>query len=69
MSPRKEFRFRGCVVSPERLDHAILVGCNFVNRYLQVVWRVTFPDKTWCRVGTHNMARSYVDSHLHQHMS
>jgi hypothetical protein len=59
---RKPFEYRGCIATPERLPREILVGCNnSVNRYLRVVWRVTFPDETWIRCGTKDQVRSYVN--------
>jgi hypothetical protein len=59
---RKPFAYRGCTATPERLPKEILVGCNnSVNRYLRVVWRVTFPDGTWALCGTKETARSCVD--------
>jgi hypothetical protein len=59
---RKPFDYRGCTATHERLPREILVGCNnSVNRYLRVVWRVTFPDRTWALCGTKDMARRYVN--------
>ena len=67
---RKSFNYRGCTISPEVLDNSILVACNAsVNRYLKTVWRVTFPDLTWARLGTKNQARRYVESKLHLHQA
>jgi hypothetical protein len=59
---RKPFAYRGCTATPEYLPREILVGCNnSVNRYLRIVWRVTFPDQTWALVGTKAMVRQYID--------
>lgn len=67
---RKPFTYQGCVISPEPLAKAILVGCNNnVNRYLSLVWRVVFPDQTWCRVGTKLMALRYIAANRHRHQS
>lgn len=66
----KPFSYSGCTVAPELLSEPILVGCNnSVNRYLKQVWRVTFPDGTWCRVGTKGEARRYIRTHLYYHQS
>lgn len=68
MSPRKPFDYRGCKVAPETLQESILAGCNnSVNRYLKTLWRITFPDMTWCRVGTKFMARQYINSKGYSH--
>jgi hypothetical protein len=65
---RNAFTYRGCVATPEQLPREILVGCNqSVNRYLRLVWRITFPDQTWVRVGTKDMVRRYVEWKGHQH--
>jgi hypothetical protein len=64
---RKPFTYRGCIATPEHLPREILVGCNnSVNRYLRVVWRVTFPDQTWIRCGTKHQSRQYID-HVGRH--
>jgi hypothetical protein len=62
---RRPFVYRGCVVSPERLGHPTLVACNHgVNRCLKTVWRATFPDQSWCRLGTKDTSRRYIDRYL-----
>jgi uncharacterized lipoprotein NlpE involved in copper resistance len=64
---RKTWEYKGCTIAPE-IVAPTLVGCNnSVNRYLTVVWRITFPDKTWCRVGTKRLARGYIESRGHSY--
>jgi hypothetical protein len=64
----KTFIYRDCQVALETLDKSILIACNnSVNRYLRKVWRITFPDQTWSRVGTKDMAKTYINLHVHQH--
>lgn len=65
---RKTWEYKGCTIAPEKLDKPTLVGCNnSVNRYLTTVWRITFPDGTWCRTGTKRMAVRHVESKGHSH--
>lgn len=67
---RKPFETSGCIVTPEWLPRPILIGCNrSVNRYLRTAWRVTFPDQTWCRVGTKQMAKWYAATNIRGHMA
>jgi hypothetical protein len=65
---QKPWEFKGCTITPETMSEPILAGCNnSVNRYLKTVWRITFPNKTWCRVGTKDMARGYINSRGHSY--
>ena len=62
MRTRHSFTYRAVRVDPEFLHEPILVGCNDgETRYLCVVWRLTFPDDTWLRVGTKKQARLWID--------
>lgn len=64
----KSFTYRGCEIDPEVMDEPTLVACNnSVNRYLRKVWRITFPDQTWTRVGTKDTAKSYINLALPHH--
>ena len=64
----KPFTYRKVTVTPERMTPPILVACNNgVNRYLGTVWRMTFPDQTWCRTGTKLQARQYINRVGHSH--
>lgn len=65
---RKPFEYKGCKIKPEVSEKPVLVGCNDgVNRYFRNYWLVTFPDKTWTKVGTKGMAIIYIDQHVHSH--
>lgn len=65
---REPFNTYGCTIERESLAGPILVACNNnVNRYLKTVWRVTFPDGTWCRVGTKQEASRYAGANIHNH--
>lgn len=65
---RKTFVYRGCVISPIRVEKPILAGCNGgVNRYFTRLWLVTFPDGTWIRVGTKDRVRAYINSKGYAH--
>jgi hypothetical protein len=64
----KPWTYKGCNIAPEKMDKPTLAGCNNgVNRYLTTLWRITFPDNTWTRVGTKRMAISYVESKGHSY--
>ena len=65
---RKTWNYKGCTIAPETFTESILVGCNnSVNRYLKTVWRITFPDNSWERVGTKRMAVGYINSKGHSY--
>jgi hypothetical protein len=60
--------YRGCLIGRETLPGPILVRCNGgVNRHLSRVWRVVFPDDSWCQVGTRDEAVRYVDRVGHRY--
>jgi hypothetical protein len=65
---RNTWSYLGCTVAPERMKESTLVACaHQANRYLRLVWRITFPDGTWARVGDKAMARQYIDLQIDKH--
>jgi hypothetical protein len=56
-------RYKGVRIEAEDVWESILVGCNKGNRYLSVVWRLTFPDGSWVRCGTLAASREYIDGY------
>lgn len=57
-------RYKGCLIEAEQLDAPKLVGVRNGNRYLSVVWRVTFPGGDWVQCGTLGECRRYIDRQL-----
>ena len=65
----KTWEYKGCHVEPELVHPAILVsmGKGRGNRDLFCVWRITFPDHTWIRVGSKKAAQQYIDPNIAAH--